>query len=64
MFKSKTMIFAVLLATFGALELQMQAVRRFLLPLLGEAWTGFALIVVAVIVAVLRVLTIKPLSEK
>lgn len=64
MLKSKTMLFAVLLAVLGVVEAQAQVLRGLLLPWLGDAWTGLALLVVAIVVAVLRIVTSVPLSEK
>lgn len=62
--KSKTMLFAVLLAVLGVLEAQANVLRDLLLPYLGDLWTGLVLMVVAIAVAVLRVVTTVPLSEK
>lgn len=49
----KTLIFAALLAAFGALQIGLPAVQKFIDP----TWYGWITIAVAVIVAVLRVFT-------
>jgi hypothetical protein len=60
MLKSKTLMFAALLAAFGAAQSTLPAVRDFVSPDLY----GYITLAVAVLVAVLRVVTTKPLSEK
>ena len=59
-FKSKTMMFALALAVFGVIELQAKLFAPYMSP---EAFGVFN-IVLGIIVAVLRVLTTVPLSEK
>lgn len=58
--KSKTMNFAAILAAFGAVQVQLPAVQEFISP----TTYGWITLGVAVVVAVLRVVTTKPLSEK
>lgn len=58
--KSKTIIVALLLAVFGALQASMGVFTDYLTP---EAY-GLFTMAVGVIVAVLRVLTTVPLDEK
>lgn len=58
--KSKTMIFAALLAIFGVVETQMNVFQSFLSP---QAY-GIFTIAVSVIVAVLRLVTTQPIDEK
>lgn len=60
MFKSKTIWFAVLLAFLGALEQSTSVVTQFV----GPENSGFVMLVISVIVAVLRVVTTQPLSAK
>lgn len=57
--KSKTINFALLLAMFGAAEQNLPLVQ----DALGDKY-GWVMMAVAAIVAVLRVVTTKPLSEK
>ena len=58
--KSKTILFALALAVLGVVEMQAKLFAAYMTP---EAF-GIFNIVVGVIVAVLRVLTSVPLSEK
>ena len=58
--KSKTMMFALALAVFGVVEMQIKVFASYMSP---EAF-GIFNIVVGLIVAVLRVFTTLPLSEK
>ena len=58
--KSKTLWFALALAVFGVVELQIKVFASYMSP---EAF-GIFNIVVGLIVAVLRVFTTLPLSEK
>lgn len=58
--KSKTLWFALALAIFGVVEMQIKYFSNYLTPELF----GLFSILVSVIVAVLRVLTTTPLSEK
>jgi hypothetical protein len=58
--KSKTLLFAFALAIFGVIELQIKLFATYMPP---EVF-GFFSITVGVVVAVLRVLTTIPLSEK
>lgn len=58
--KSKTMLFALALAIFGVIEMQTKLFAAYMSP---EAFGVFN-IVIGVVVAVLRVLTTVPLSEK
>ena len=58
--KSKTLWFALALAVFGVVEMQIKVFASYMSP---ETF-GIFNIVVGVIVAVLRVLTTVPLSEK
>lgn len=62
--KSKTLVFALLLAVLGVLEASFGTLRGLLLPLMGEAGFGIFTVLVSVGVAALRVLTTVPLSEK
>lgn len=62
--KSKTLAFALLLAVLGVLEVSMGTLRGLLVPLMGGAAFGIFTIGVSAGVAVLRVLTTVPLSEK
>jgi len=59
-FKSKTMLFAMALAVLGVIEMQIKLFADYMTP---EAF-GIFNILVAVIVAVLRVLTTVPLDQK
>ena len=58
--KSKTLWFALALAVFGVVEMQAKLFAAYMSP---EAFGVFN-IVIGVVVAVLRVLTTVPLSEK
>ena len=58
--KSKTMLFALALAVFGVIEMQAKLFAAYMSP---EAFGVFN-IVIGVIVAVLRVFTTLPLSDK
>ena len=58
--KSKTLWFALALAVFGVVELQIKVFASYMSP---EAF-GIFNIVVGLVVAVLRVFTTLPLSEK
>jgi hypothetical protein len=58
--KSRTMLFALALAVFGVIETQMNLFGQFMSP---EAF-GLFNILVAIAVAVLRVITTVPLSQK
>ena len=59
-FKSKTLWFALALAIFGVLEMNVKFFSSYLTP---EVFGLFS-ILISVVVAVLRVLTTTPLSEK
>lgn len=59
-FKSKTILFALLLAVLGVLEINIKVFSQYMTPELF----GWFSISISVIVAVLRVLTTAPLSEK
>lgn len=58
--RSRTMIFAALLAALGVIETQFRLIAH----LIPAELHGLVLIVIAVAVAVLRVVTTKPLSER
>lgn len=58
--KSKTLRFAVLLAVGGILEQSQALVTQ----LVGQQNTGLVMLVISVVVAVLRVITTQPLSQK
>jgi hypothetical protein len=60
MLKSKTLWFAVLLAVGGILEQSQALVTQ----LVGQQNTGLVMLVISVVVAVLRVITTQPLSQK
>lgn len=60
MMKSKTLWFSVSLAVFGVLEMQQALVRE----LVGQEHFGAVMLGIAIVTAVLRVVTTKPLSEK
>ena len=60
MLKSKTMLFAVALAVLGAVQASTDVFAQFLSPQLYGIFT----VVVGVAVAVLRVVTTQPLSDK
>lgn len=58
--KSKTLWFALALAIFGVIEMNVKYFSNYLTP---EVFGLFS-ILISVVVAVLRVLTTTPLSEK
>jgi hypothetical protein len=58
--KSKTMMFALALAIFGVLEMNLKVFA----PHLSPEFFGAFSILISVIVAVLRVFTTIPLNEK
>ena len=58
--KSKTIIFALLLAIFGAVEASMGTFSTYMTP---EVF-GFFSMGIGIVVAILRVLTTLPISEK
>ena len=58
--KSKTMMFALALAVFGVVEMQIKVFASYMSP---ETF-GIFNIVIGIIVAVLRVFTTLPLSDK
>lgn len=58
--KSKTIIFSLLLAIFGTLQAGWGLIDDYLSPRAA----GFGALIIAVLVAALRVLTTKPLDEK
>jgi hypothetical protein len=58
--KSKTMIFAVLLAVLGVLQASMDVFTAYLTP----QGVGIATMIVSMVVAVLRILTTTSLGEK
>ena len=60
MFRSKTLWFSVLLAVCGVIEQSSALVTQ----TVGPQNTGYVMLGVSVIVAVLRFLTTQPLSEK
>jgi hypothetical protein len=60
MLKSKTLWFAALLAVGGILEQSQALVTQ----LVGQQNTGLVMLVISVVVAVLRVITTQPLSQK
>lgn len=62
--KSRTLMFALLLAVFGVLEASMGVLNSVLTPIVGPAAFGVFTVVVSIIVAVLRVITTQPLSAK
>ena len=59
-FKSKTMMFALALAIFGVLEMNLKVFA----PHLSPEFFGWFSILISVIVAVLRVFTTLPLDKK
>jgi hypothetical protein len=59
-FKSKTILFALLLAVLGVIEINIKVFSQYMTPELF----GWFSISISVIVAVLRVLTTVPLNEK
>jgi len=60
MLKSKTLWFSVILAVGGILEQSQALVTQ----LVGQQNTGLVMLVISVVVAVLRVITTQPLSQK
>ena len=58
--KSKTMWFALALAVLGAVEMNLGLFEQYM----THKWFGVFSIAVAVVVAVLRVITTVPLEEK
>lgn len=58
--KSKTLMFSLLLAVLGVVEVSFGIFQNYLSP----AVYGFSLMLISIIVAVLRVLTTLPLDEK
>lgn len=60
MMKSKTLWFSAALAILGALEMHQAVV----LKLVGQEHFGAVMLGIAIVTAVLRVVTTKPLSEK
>lgn len=58
--KSKTMLFAMLLAIFGAL----QASQTVFIPFLSQEIYGIFTILISIIVALLRIVTTMPLENK
>lgn len=60
MFKSKTLAFSVLLAVLGVLEQSQGVVTQ----IVGASNVGAVMVAISVAVAVLRVYTTLPLSEK
>lgn len=58
--KSKTILFAILLSVLGTLQQSQELVTK----LVGPENTGYVVIVIAIIVAILRIVTTQPLSEK
>ena len=59
-FKSKTMMFALTLAIFGVLEMNLKVFA----PYLSPEFFGWFSILISVIVAILRVFTTLPLDKK
>jgi hypothetical protein len=59
-FKSKTLMFALALAIFGVLEMNLKVFAPHLTP---EFFGAFS-ILISIVVAVLRVLTTMPLDKK
>ena len=58
--RSKTMLFALALAILGALQASMDVFTPYLTP---QA-SGLLTVLLGLLVAILRVLTVQPLSEK
>lgn len=58
--KSKTMVFALALVIFGAVEANLQLFQ----PLVPPEYWGAVVTVIGIIVAVLRLVTTKSLSDK
>jgi len=59
-FKSKTLMFALALAILGVIEMNVRVFAAYMTPELF----GFFSIAISVIVAVLRIFTTLPLSQK
>jgi len=59
-FKSKTLMFALILAVFGVVEMNVQAFSFYMTPQMF----GFFSIGISIIVAVLRIVTTLPLDKK
>lgn len=59
-FKSKTMMFALALAIFGVIEMNLKVFA----PHLSPEFFGWFSILISVIVAILRVFTTLPLDKK
>lgn len=59
-FKSKTIIFSIMLAFFGALEMKLNIISQYM----SQDVFGLFTIFIAVVVAILRVLTTLPLDKK
>ena len=58
--RSKTIWFSAVLAALGAIQANSDALEKFLTP----SQAGLAITLIGVIVAVLRVVTTRPLDEK
>jgi len=58
--KSKTIWFSVLIAVLGVLEMQSELVRQ----VVGPERFGAVMLLIGIVSAVLRVVTVKPLAEK
>ena len=58
--KSKTMWFSLLLAVFGALQAGWGLIDDFMTPRAA----GFGAVAIGIIVAILRIVTTKPLEDK
>lgn len=63
-FKSRTLMFALMLAVFGVLEISIGVLQSLLVPLVGEAAFGLFTVGVSIAVAVLRVVTVQPITDK
>jgi hypothetical protein len=59
-FKSKTLMFALVLAIFGVVEMNVQVLSIYMTPQMF----GFFSIGISVIVAILRIVTTLPLDKK
>jgi len=59
-FKSKTLMFALALAIFGVVEMNVQVFSVYMTPTMF----GFFSISISVIVAILRIVTTLPLDKK
>jgi len=59
-FKSKTLMFALILALFGVIEMNVQVFSVYMTPQMF----GFFSIGISVIVAILRIVTTLPLDKK